>query len=245
MPNMPRHIQNVDRLLTSQPVFSHMFAGSSDEFFRSLEALIFSVLPVTSIEEKWDIVLKEGTSYATFGSDLGTLYFWQFLIRLGRLKTVLELGTYVGVSALFLAEAVGENGQVTTVELGKEFSGIAAENFRRNAVGKRIKLVQGGALETVTRYAAEGKKFDMVIIDAAKQSYGEMLRPGFDCLSPHGLLMVDDVFFHGDTLNQNPASDKGQGVSNLLKQVAELPATYHKVILPIDDGLLLIQAARG
>ena len=45
--------------------------------------------------------------------------------------------------------------------------------------------------------------------------------------------MVDDVFFHGDTLDQNPASDKGRGVSNLLKQVAELLATYHKVILPI------------
>ncbi len=127
-----RETRNVDRLLPSQPLQRQSFVGNESQFLASLESLMLQQQMAKSVEEKWDIRLKLGVTYASLGSEIGTLYFYQMLMRFGRVKTALELGTYIGVSTLFLAEAVGENGRVTTVEFGKEFHDIARENFIRN-----------------------------------------------------------------------------------------------------------------
>ncbi|MEI7669890.1 MAG: hypothetical protein WCJ33_07395, partial [Pseudomonadota bacterium] len=64
-------IRNVDRLLPSQKVMSKKFNGNESEFYNNLERLLLSVLPAKSLEEKWDIKLKPGVTYASLGSDLG------------------------------------------------------------------------------------------------------------------------------------------------------------------------------
>jgi predicted O-methyltransferase YrrM len=82
----------------------------------------------------------------------------------------------------------------------------------------------------------------LVLIDAAKQSYDQMLDPALACLNPRGLVLVDDVFMNGDTLNRTPSLDKGEGVRAMLAKVSALTGDVAKVILPIGNGLLLIHA---
>ena len=235
-------IRNLDRILPSQPILSKYFNGGREQFYPQLEALLHSVLPVRTLEEKWDLVGKPDVSYSSLGSDFNTLHFYQLLIRLGRYERVLELGTFIGVSTLFLAEAVGEHGKVTSVELGQEFHDIARTNVERSGYAARVELLQGCALETITRLAKSGTKYDLVLIDAAKQSYGEMLHPALACLNPGGLVLVDDVFMNGDTLNLTPSLDKGEGVRAMLEKVSALKGDVSKVILPVGNGLLLIHA---
>jgi predicted O-methyltransferase YrrM len=235
-------IRNLDRILPSQPILSKYFNGDQAQFYRRLESLLHSVLPTRTLEERWDLVGKPGVSYSSLGSDFNTLHFYQLLIWLGRYERVLELGTFIGVSTLFLAEAVGERGKVTSVELQQEFHDIAKINVERSGYAARVELLKGCVVETVTRLAQSGAKYDLVLIDAAKQSYGEMLDPALACLNPGGLVLVDDVFMNGDTLNLAPSLDKGEGVRALLDKVSATKDDLSKVILPIGNGLLLIHA---
>ncbi len=234
-------IQNIDRLLPSQTVMRKLFNGADNEYYGSLESILLSIFPVSTIEEKWNIELKSGVTYASLGSDTSTLHFYQLLIRLGGIKRVLELGTYIGVSTLFLAEAVDSDGRVTTVERGEEFFAIANRNFQRNRMENRIESILGNASQKLLEFAEQSKYFDMVLIDAAKESYSEMLPSALKCLSPGGLLVVDDIFMNGDTLNPEPTSAKGLGVRRLLELVSTLSPKYTRVILPIGNGSLLLR----
>lgn len=202
---------------------------------------MLSMLPSKDIHKKWNLTLKEGLNYSSLGSDLTTLHFYQFLIRQSGATAVLELGAFVGVSTLYLAEAVGRRGHVTTVEFGDEFCEIAASNFANNSVGKHIDLIQGDALTVLT--SMREKRFDMIFMDAAKQDYGKMLEPALELLCPHGFLIVDDILYHGDALNPTPVSDKGKGIHDILNRVKALPLEYKKVLLPIGDGILIISKA--
>ena len=158
---------------------------------------------------------------------------------------MLELGPFIGVSTLFLAKAVGERGKVTSVELGQEFHDIAKINLERSGYAARVELLKGCAVEIVTRLAKSGSKYDLTLVDAAKQSYGEMLDPALACLNPGGLVLMDDVFMNSDTLNLAPSMDKGEGVRALLEKTSALKIDVSKVILPIGNGLLLIHSGGG
>jgi len=224
-----QEIRNVDRILPSQPFFSKMYKGN--DFFSDLQRVMFSMLPP---EPKWDIELKPGLSYACMGSEINTLRFYQFLIHLCGFKRVLELGTFIGVSAMYLAEA---GAKVTTLEKGSEFWGIAQRNFKKNGFLKKIKCQH----QDVLQYLAKSQtKFDLIIIDAAKESYKELLELSLPRLAAGGIILVDDVFFQGDTLNVKPTSEKGAGVRKMLDYAAKLEG-YEKVILPLGNGLLMIK----
>jgi predicted O-methyltransferase YrrM len=209
-------LRNLDRLLPSQAVMKQFFNGSDADFYPQLERVATSVLAVKSVHDKWDIQLKPGLSYETLGSDLSGLHLLQLLVRLADIKDVLEVGTYVGVSTLFLAEAVGADGRVVTIEVGAEFADIAREKLRRR-----------------------DRPFDMVFLDGDKASYGRLLPSLLDVLRPGGLMLVDDIFCNGDTLNPEPTTDKGKGIKDMLERVAALQ-DYARVILPYGNGQLLL-----
>lgn len=232
--------QNVDRILPVTGFNSKHYRG--DAFLASLNAIMLSVLPARQIELKWKIKEKPGVTYASLGSDLSTLYFYQMLIRMGEYRHILELGTYLGVSALFLAEAAGVGSHVITVEKGEEFFELACENVRANGYAARIRPVLGDVLDVLRAEDAGGITFDFILVDAAKEHYGEMLDPALACLSSHGLIVFDDVLMHGDVLNEKPVLQKSAGVLDLLAAVSTR-RDLHAVLLPIGNGLLMVRHA--
>lgn len=215
------------------------FNGAEAEFYPGLERVTNSVLPIGSIHEKWDIQLKPGVTYETLGSDLSCLHLLQFLIHFGRCKRVLEIGTYIGVSTLFLAEAVGEDGRVVTIEVGAEFAEIARDNFRRNGLLDRIELIHGDAVAALSALRERGELFDMIFLDGDKANYGRLLNLLLEFVRPGGVILVDDIFCNGDTLNAVPATSRGQGVQEMLSQVAAFDGSP-RVILPYGNGQLLL-----
>jgi predicted O-methyltransferase YrrM len=225
----------IDQIMPSQPHLSKMFNG--DGFSERMAAMLFSVLDDDG-EIKFKVKLKEGMSYAAMGSGINTLHFFQFLIRMGRYKHILELGTYIGVSTMYLAEAAKENdGSVTTVEIGQEFYGIAKDNFIANGFEPYIWY----ALDDCVNFLKNIENtYDFILIDAAKQSYMELLELSIKHLEPNGLIIVDDVFFQGDALNSAPTSEKGLGVKRCVEYAASLEG-WERVILPIGNGLMLMR----
>ena len=234
-------LRNVDRLLPSQPVMRKLFADDAADFHARLEAVLHSVLPHAAADSRWDLELKPGVTYASLGSDLATLHFHQMLIALAGIRNVLELGTFIGISTLYLAEAVGPRGSVTTVERGEEFHAIACRNFARNGMAERIHPLHDGAIEVLQRQAAGECRYEMILVDAAKEEYAAMLDPALCCLAPGGLLVVDDIFMNGDTLNTHPVTNKGRGVQDLITRIKALAPDYRRVILPMGNGILLVR----
>jgi predicted O-methyltransferase YrrM len=221
-------IQNKDRLLPSQPYFSKMYKGK--DFYGDMERLLESMYEPL----KLDIKTKDGMTYAVMGSDLNTLRFYQFLIRSHGYKKVLELGTYIGASAMYIADA---GAMVYTIETGKEFHGIATENIKNNKFQRQIRCLQFDAIKYLQ---GDILLYDLILIDCAKESYKELLELSLPRLAKNGMILVDDVFFQGDTLNQVSTSEKGAGVRRMLDYVKTLEG-YEKVILPIGNGLLMIR----
>lgn len=226
-----------EKMLPSHPLMREAFRGNNDAFWHRLETVTNSVLPIKSVHDRWDIRLKEGMTYDTLGSTLSTIYHLRLLVQLMGCRRVLEVGTFVGVTTMFLAEVIGD-GVVTTVEIGEEFAGIARENIEANGMAKRVELIRGDINEVVPELTRAARTFDMVFLDGSKQDYGRLLWPLIDLLEPGGLLFVDNVFLHGDALNVNPATEKGRGVHHLLDQAHDLP--FPMVILPCGDGHLLV-----
>jgi predicted O-methyltransferase YrrM len=218
------------------------FKGEQTTFYRQLEKVTNSVLPIGSVHQKWDIRLKPGITYETLGSDLSCLHFLQLLVRQAAGKRVLEIGTYIGVSTLFLAEAVGESGHVVTVEVGAEFAEIARENFLRNGLLDRIELINDDAANALSGLRQRKDLFDVIFLDGDKSNYGRLLSPLFELLKPGGVMVVDDVFCNGDTLNEPATTSRGRGVQQMLRQVASL-GDNQRVILPYGNGQLLLLKA--
>ena len=222
------NVKNVDRILPSQKIHSKMYKGK--DFYGDLEKTLFSMYP----QREFQIETKPGMSYAVMGSEINTLKFYQFLIRSHGYKKVLELGTYIGVSAMYMAEA---GAHVTTIECGTEFWRIAQTNLRLNRLLSKVDCKHYDAIKYMKDTTT---KFDLILIDCAKQSYHELLELSLSRLNAGGMILIDDVFFQGDTLNSTPKSEKGIGVRKALDFAASL-TEWDKVIVPIGNGLLLMR----
>jgi predicted O-methyltransferase YrrM len=122
------------------------------------------------------------------GPTLGTLLF--LLARSSSAKHILELGTSIGYSAIYLAEALPQNGTVTTVEYGPFIAEQAAANFKRAGVSAKVELIFGEALCVMKELK---RHFDMVFMDIDKEFYIKALPDAHRLLRPDGLLIADNT----------------------------------------------------
>lgn len=166
-----------------------------------------------------------------------TLAIIGFISHLIGARTALEVGTFIGNTAMHLARMLGDVGQVTTIECGHQYAEIARKNFERNGMQKRITLVEGSAANILP---ALGKQYyDLIFIDGGKQDYLQYTQLSEQLLSERGVIIVDDVFFHGDALNAQPQTDKGRGCKALLDSYRERD-DLGKLLLPVGNGLLML-----
>ena len=152
-------------------------------------------------------------------------------------KTVLEIGTFIGHSAMQFARMVGESGHVTTIEVGKEFAQIARDNIKANGFEKRVTVLEGSAGEILGTLPEHS--FDFVFVDGSKQDYLDYCLKSERLLTERGMIIVDDVFFHGDALNARPTTDKGLGCKQVLDHY-RTDTKFEKLLLPVANGILIL-----
>ncbi len=137
-----------------------------------------------------------------------------------------------------MAHALPEGGRIVTIEKYDHFADLARRNFLANGLSHKIQLIHGDAFEAL-KMLDPAQRFEMIFLDGDKERYEDYFSLLGSRLSLRGILIVDDVFFHGEVLNESPTSAKGIGVKKFLEAV-ERSQDYHKTILPIDSGLLLL-----
>lgn len=152
-------------------------------------------------------------------------------------KYILEIGTFTGYSALCLAKGLQQDGELHTIELREEDANRCAKNFSQSALHKKIHLHVGNALNIIPDL---DYKWDLVFIDADKTgyiAYYEMLLPR---LNENGLIIADNVLFHGQVLADNIAGKNAIAIDAFNRHVADDERT-DQVMLTVRDGLLLIK----
>jgi predicted O-methyltransferase YrrM len=135
-------------------------------------------------------------------------------------KRVLEIGTLGGYSTLWLARAVGEDGQVVTLEIQPQYAEVARANLARAGVGDRVEIRVGAALDLLP--AVEGP-FDLVFIDADKANQDNYLAWALKLARPGAVIVGDNVVRGGEVANPDTRDANVQGVRRFIDLLASEP----------------------
>lgn len=163
--------------------------------------------------------------------------FLSFMSKLMRPLYILEIGTFTGFSTLCLAEGLIENGQIHTIELRAEDANTASEYFKQSPHAAKIKSHIGDAKEIIPTLTPI---WDLVFIDADKTGYIDYYNLVLPRLAKNGLVIVDNVLFHGDVLEENIAGKSAKAIQAFNEYLQKDDSTEH-TILTIRDGLTLIR----
>jgi caffeoyl-CoA O-methyltransferase len=159
--------------------------------------------------------------------------FLRTLVRTTGAKRVLEIGTFTGYSALAMAEGLPDDGEIITCDVDAETTAIAQAHWDKSPHGKKIELHLGPAMETIE--ALDGP-FDIVFIDADKESYIDYWEACIPKLRPGGLVVVDNVLWSGRVLDPQ---DPVEHAIVAFNQHTAGDTRTERVMLPIRDGVLL------
>jgi predicted O-methyltransferase YrrM len=157
--------------------------------------------------------------------------------QLLRPRRILEIGTFMGYSALCLAEGLTEDGRLHTIELREEDAERAEGYFRRSNRADRIILHRGNALAILP---ALDENWDLVFIDADKPGYSDYYRLALPRVRPGGLIIADNVLFHGQVLEESVEGKSARAIQAFNELVAA-DDSVDKVLLTIRDGLFFIR----
>jgi len=227
-----------DKFMPDQPRNNEHWAGAPGDYHAALFDTLVRASGIGAPAEEFVLEASERFSQEEMGSNPISLRLLELLVRLVRAERVLEIGTFIGVSALYMARSLPANGRLVTIEKFPEFAEIARRNFRANGCDERIDLRVGDAHDLI-RDLDPTEPFDLVFIDGNKERYADYFDSLEPFVRPGGLFVVDDVLFHGDALNKVPQTDKGRGVRELLDRAAR-SKDYLRLALPIANGMLLL-----
>ena len=165
----------------------------------------------------------------------------RMLVQMSGAKDILELGTFTGYSAICMAAATPEDGHVDTLEINDELEDLILEGFERAGVSGKVDLHIGDCKETLKAFREEGRRYDLVYMDANKREYCEYYELIFDMVRPGGLILADNVLWDGKVC-QNPLPQDKQtlGIARFNDMIKE-DRRVESVILPLRDGLNLIR----
>lgn len=166
--------------------------------------------------------------FPIIGAQVGRLL--HLLARAINAKQVLELGSGFGYSAMWFALAVGAGGQVIMTEGSAANVERARDYFSRAALLDRVEMNVGDALESAARYAGP---FDIVFCDIDKQAYPQALALARAKLRVGGLLIFDNMLWHGRILTETDAQTRAVlETTRALLDAADFVTT----IVPVHDG---------
>lgn len=160
-----------------------------------------------------------------------------FISTILRPKYVLEVGTFVGYSGLYLAQGLPPDGELHTLELREEDAQTARGYFARSEKDKQIYLHTVNALNLIPQI---DRKWDLVFIDADKTGYIDYYELVVPRLSDRGMILADNVLFHGEVLEEPIKGKNAKAIQAFNEHVKQDPRT-EQILLTVRDGLLLIK----
>lgn len=159
--------------------------------------------------------------------------FLHLLVKLTSARRVLEIGMFTGYSALMMASALPDDGELVTCDIDPAAEAIARSYFDRHPHGVKITIRMGPALDTLTSLSGP---LDLVFIDADKGNYVSYYEAVLPLLRPGGLIVADNTLWSGKVVD--PQTEVEQAIARFNDHVAR-DARVDKVLLTVRDGMTL------
>ena len=149
-------------------------------------------------------------------------------------KKILEIGTFTGYATLCLAEGLETSGKIYTIDKNEELIKIQNKYFSKSKYHKNIIQYTGDAIEIIPKINSQ---FDLIFLDADKENYNKYLEIIIPKLNKKGILISDNVLWHGKVLSDKKNQDKvTKGIDTFNKDLVE-NKNFQTFMLPIRDGL--------
>ncbi len=186
--------------------------------------------PIHPVLEEMEAYARE-RDFPIIGSSVGRLLY--FLVEYGHVHHILELGSGFGYSALWMALALPENGNITCIEFDSRNIELAKNYFEKAGQLHKLTMLQGDALEILKKLTGT---YDLIVNDIHKEQYPESLPLIIPRLRVGAALVTDNLLWKGDVASSTPSDPKTpfiQQYNDLLNSHPEL----FTVILPVRDGV--------
>jgi len=158
------------------------------------------------------------------------------LSKLVQPKSILEIGTYTGYSALCLAEGLHKNGTIHTIDYNEELVDFQQKYFDKSAYKDQIKTYLGNALEIIPTIS---ETFDLVFIDADKSNYSNYFKLVIDKMNKGGIILSDNVLWSGKVTEKPDPKDEDTKALIAYNKLLKEDSRIETVLLPIRDGLTI------
>jgi caffeoyl-CoA O-methyltransferase len=168
--------------------------------------------------------------------------FLALLLKLLGARRVLEVGTFTGYSALWMALALPDDGQLLACDVSAEWTGVGRRFWQEAGVAHKIDLRLAPAAETLAALLADGQagQFDFAFIDADKEGYDGYYEQCVELVRPGGLIAIDNVLWGGAVADPE-ADDEATVALRALNTKLHADEQVDLSLLPIGDGLTLVR----
>ena len=163
-------------------------------------------------------------------------HFLHLIIKTSKIKKILEIGTFTGLSALSMSLALPDDGKLIALDKNKETNKIALNFFNKANQQKKIQTIVKPALETLKDLNEEKQKFDLVFIDADKENYKNYYDQSLDLIDKNGLIIIDNVLWHGEVVDKKNQDKLTINIREFNFYVNN-DQRIENLIIPIGDGL--------
>lgn len=162
----------------------------------------------------------------------------KMIVRMLRPRSILEVGTFSGYSAICLAEGLDEGGMVYTFEINDEQEDFTRPWIEQSAVADKIRFIIGDA---VTEAPKLGITFDMAFIDGDKRTYLQTYDAVLPLIRQGGIILADNTLWDGHVVDRAYDHDSQTRGIELFNDAVAADTRVEKVILPLRDGLTIIR----
>ena len=162
--------------------------------------------------------------------------FLHLIIKVSKIKRVLEIGMFTGLSTLSMALALPEDGEITAVDKDKNTSKKANDFFKKAKQDSKISIIVKSALEALMEI--RDKKYELIFIDADKMNYKKYYEIALKLLEKEGLIIIDNVLWHGDVVESNIKDKITDSIRDLNNFISK-DERVEKVIVPFGDGMTI------
>jgi len=159
-------------------------------------------------------------------------------VKLLQAKSILEIGTFTGYSAIWMGNAMPEGGKLHTIDKDEELEEMARRYFDKAGLTDKIKLHIGNALDIIPTLK---ETFDLVYLDADKENYLNYYEMVIDKTRKGGLIVADNVLWHGKVISPKEYKDKATQTILDFNAHVHNDKRVENVLFPIRDGLMVIR----
>ena len=165
-------------------------------------------------------------------------HFLHLLVKTSKIKKILEIGTFTGLSTLTMSLALPDDGSVVALDKNQKTNEIAINFFRKAAQENKINTIIKPALESLKDLKNTKQKFDFFFIDADKENNKNYFNQSLDLIDKDGLIVIDNVLWHGEVIDKTKQDKLTVGIREFNSYV-DSDKRVENLIIPIGDGLTI------